>query len=97
MLQHEYGHYLWAQKHGYTNYLFGIAIPNLLSAVFNSGHKSFYTEVSANKLAVEYFGPNSAIALDEQYKKNKKSTYLEKNEQNKNIFNIFLMCRMRHS
>ena len=68
-LQHEYGHYLQAQQLG-TVYYIRIVPASLYNAATDpSNHRYFWTERDANKRSADYFGPNSAIALDNNYPK----------------------------
>lgn len=68
-MQHEYGHYLQAKALGSSSlYYLTIAMPSLYSAFSNpSGHRLFWTEINANKLASEFFGPDSDIAKSIYY------------------------------
>lgn len=68
-LQHEYGHFLQAQQLGTWYYLNFIVPASLYSAAFGSNHKYFWTEKDANQRATAFFGPRSAIALDDNYPK----------------------------
>lgn len=63
-LEHEYGHFLDAQKNGAFGYSLMMPI-SLLSATFDSytEHLSRSYELRATNLAIQFFGPTSAIAL----------------------------------
>ena len=65
-LEHEYGHYLQSQEYGEIYYNAVIAPASLLNAAlpWNSvvDHWSYWTEKEANFMAVQFFGPISAIA-----------------------------------
>jgi hypothetical protein len=64
-LQHEYGHFLQAQKYGsfiYNSKILPASLWNMI--VSPSTHKYFWTEVEANQLSVAWFGPTSDIAND---------------------------------
>jgi len=61
-LQHEYGHYLVAQQKGHILYNFVDVPKSFFSAIFSSNHYSSSTEIAANRMAIKFFGPNSAIA-----------------------------------
>ena len=65
-LQHEYGHYLQAKKYGSKLYNEKIVPASLWNAAVDTkqGHRNFWTEVDANRLAIAFFGSNSDIALD---------------------------------
>ena len=53
--QHEFGHYLQSQEHGFL-WLFDYAIPSGISALVNDndGHNAFYTEQDANARSFKY-------------------------------------------
>ena len=75
-LQHEYGHYL-DYLSIFKNSSFAIAVikfylktglPSLFSAIKNKvRHRSFKTEIRANKLAVKWFGKNLAPGFKNTY------------------------------
>jgi len=76
MLQHEYGHYLdflsILKKSSFViaviKYYIKIGLPSLFSAVKDkNNHKSFKTEIRANKLAVKWFGKNLASGFKDVY------------------------------
>ena len=56
MYMHEYGHVLQSMSLG-ASYLFVVGLPSIVSAAVNDseGHRNFYTETSANRLASDYF------------------------------------------
>lgn len=61
-LEHEYGHYLDALTQ--TSYYKNVAIPSLRSAKNDSywQHLNRSYELRATRLAIDFFGPKSAIA-----------------------------------
>jgi RHS repeat-associated protein len=66
-LEHEYGHYLDFIKNfsgNHAEYLKKVGIPSIRSAWSESAyqHTKRPYEMRATRLAIEYFGPNSAIA-----------------------------------
>jgi hypothetical protein len=64
-LQHEYGHYLQALNYGSFIYNSKIVPASLWNMTFSpSTHNHFWTEKEANQLAINFFGNNSAIALN---------------------------------
>ena len=56
MYMHEYGHVLQSMSLG-ASYLFVVGLPSIVSAAVNDseGHRNFYTETNANRLASDYF------------------------------------------
>ncbi len=73
---HEYGHYLDSKRY-LTGYLFAIAIPSLWSAATHKGekssapfgflswHRTFWTELRANRKASDYFAREHGITFDD--------------------------------
>ena len=54
IFMHEYGHYIQSQKLG-LSYIFVVGIPSFASELFTDSHKTFWTEIDANKRAAKYF------------------------------------------
>ena len=56
LYMHEYGHYLDSQRWG-PIYLFAIGAPSLINQIKHpDSHKTYWTEINANRLAKNYFG-----------------------------------------
>jgi RHS repeat-associated protein len=60
-LEHEYGHYLDAKIIGALKYILTVGISSPLTANSNN-HLSESYEIRATRLAIQFFGPKSAIA-----------------------------------
>jgi RHS repeat-associated protein len=62
-IQHEYGHYLQHEEMGTMRWLREVARPSLNSAANDpNNHMSMPYERDATRRAIDYYGPNSAIA-----------------------------------
>ncbi|WP_144915997.1 hypothetical protein [Mucilaginibacter frigoritolerans] len=64
-LEHEYGHYLDELKNGSLYYIFEVMPSSGFNMQFYPDtHANYWTEIRANINAVQFFGPDSAIAND---------------------------------
>jgi len=67
-LQHEYGHFLQAQKYGsfiYNSKILPASLWNMI--VSPSSHRYFWTEIEANQLSIAFFGTKSDIASNPNF------------------------------
>ncbi len=64
-LEHEYGHHLQALQLGTYAYYTTIALPSLYNMAKDKlNHSSYWTEIDANRKAINYFGSGSDIAIN---------------------------------
>jgi hypothetical protein len=67
-LEHEYGHRLDQMLNGTFYFVFKVMPLSLINTWINpSTHQNYWTEVGADRLAIQFFGPNSAIANSKYY------------------------------
>jgi hypothetical protein len=56
LIMHEFGHVLQARKYGLLKFYIFYAIPSVCSFLFfRRKHRTFYAELDANRLALDYF------------------------------------------
>jgi len=67
-VEHEYGHYLDQQANGTLYYIFKVMPLSFINATFHGDtHQFYWTEIAADRQAIQFFEPNSAIAKSSYY------------------------------
>jgi hypothetical protein len=66
-IEHEYGHYLDYNSRGGLYYNFVVIPLSLLNASYSDEHQNYWTEIRADRLSIQFFGSDSAIANSKYY------------------------------
>ncbi len=66
-IEHEYGHYLDYLSRGSLYYDLIVMPFSGINAAYSDQHQNYWTEIRADQLSVQFFGPNSAIAKSTLY------------------------------
>ena len=66
-IEHEYGHYLDYLSRGGLYYDLIVMPFSGINEKISNEHQNFWTEIRADQLSVQFFGPNSAIANSKLY------------------------------